>query len=211
VAPARHAFKGTLTVKAPTLMRGRHGCVGLAESLSGFSVAFFTHGEHLGPVVRDVVPHAAFLLSPGRVWSEPGDEGMPRAAFPFVLTNPYDNGTHNGLATFLYDDSCLFQLPYMSGFGGNVVVLLLNGISAFRFADGHHYDVDTMVLAGEVMRPFPCPSGVGEAPPPACQPLTADDLRAELAGNTLYWDLVNLFPLAFDGRLTLFVAADSVL
>ena len=30
---------------------------------------------------------------------------MSRAAFPFVLTNPYDNSTHNGLATFLYDDT----------------------------------------------------------------------------------------------------------
>jgi Beta-lactamase len=104
-APARHAFQGTLTVKALTLLRGRYGCVGLAESLSGFSVAFFTHGEHLVPVVRDVVPLSAFILSPGRVWSEPGDGGMSRAAFPFVLTNPYDNGTHNGLATFLYDDT----------------------------------------------------------------------------------------------------------
>jgi hypothetical protein len=104
-AAARHAFQGTLTVNAPTMMRGRYGCVGLAESLSGFSVDFFTHGEHLVPVVRDVVPLSAFILSPGRVWSEPGDGGMSRAAFPFVLTNPYNNGTHNGLATFLYDDT----------------------------------------------------------------------------------------------------------
>jgi hypothetical protein len=68
-------------------------------------VAFFTHGEHLVPVVRDVAPLSTFILSPGRVWSEPGDAGMSRAAFPFVLTNPYDNGTHNGLATFLYDET----------------------------------------------------------------------------------------------------------
>jgi hypothetical protein len=52
-----------------------------------------------------VVQLAAFILSPGRVWSEPGDGWMSRAAFPFVLTNPYDNATHNGVATFLYDDT----------------------------------------------------------------------------------------------------------
>jgi hypothetical protein len=93
-----------LTVKAATLLRGRHGCVGLAERLSGFS-AFFTHGEHLVPVVRDIVPLSAFILSPDRVWSEPSDGGMSHAAFPFVLTNPYNNGTHNGLGTFLYENT----------------------------------------------------------------------------------------------------------
>ena len=56
--------------------------------------------------------------------------------------------------------------PYAAGWGGNVVVLLPNGISAFRFADGDHYDVNTMVLAGETIRPFPCPADSGEAPPP---------------------------------------------
>jgi hypothetical protein len=54
-------------------------------------------------------------------------------------------------------NGCVFQIPVMAGLGGNVVVLLPNGISAFRFADGGHYDADTMVLAGEAIRPFPCP------------------------------------------------------
>jgi hypothetical protein len=568
-APARHAFKGTLTVKAPTLLRARHGCAGLAELLSGFSVAFFTHGEHLVPVVRGVVPLAPFILSPGRVWSEPGDGGMSRAAFPFVLTNPYNNGTHNGLATFLYDDTrvsalrlqvvqetaawakydgwgqvpltytpgpiadeeavraqfaselqhetpilpwsalpvtvatpalegfdgdtapedvsasgfiidgviylrgcetcagpfpycrhmrhgvfsvtkslgaavallrlaqtygehvfdgkikdyvnvtaphdgwervtfadvlnmatgigdfapqrhpnlpfadenkpkmgrwirartarekldisfsygkyawepgevlrynstqtfvlaaamdsflkrqagptadlwstvvaevfqplgifhapmlhtqeaegkqglphllhglyptiddiaklttllqqggqhqrqqllhaaklaealykttalglpsrqenrfgegryhlsfwfvpyrtatgCFFQIPYMMGFGGNIVLLLPNGISAFRFADGHHYDVDTMVLAGEAVRPFPCATGPVEPPSSARQPLTAEALRTEVAGNTFYASSVTNFPAVFDRQYTLFIASDGVL
>ena len=105
-APARHAFQGTLTVQAPTLLRGRHGCTGLAEHLVGFSVAFFTHGAHLVPVVRDVgATCQPSSSSPGRVWSEPSDGGMSRAAFPFVLVSPYTNETHNGLATFLYDDT----------------------------------------------------------------------------------------------------------
>jgi hypothetical protein len=99
--------------------------------------------------------------------------------------------THNG---------CFFQIPYMSGYGGNLVVLLSNGISAFRFADGHHYDVDTMVLAGEAIRPFPCPAGSGEASPPARQPLTASVLRTELPGHTFYV-----------GPVHFFIAADDVL
>lgn len=109
-------------------------------------------------------------------------------------------------------NGCVFQIPYMAGLGGNLVVLLPNGISAFRLADGHDYHVDTMVLTGEAIRPFPCPAESGEAPPPPPrQPLTAGDLRGELAGNTLYWDPVNIFPEIFGGRLNLFMAADGVL
>jgi len=52
---------------------------------------------------------------------------------------------------------CSFQIPYMGGFMGQLVVLLPNGISAFRFADGDNYDVEPMVRVGEALRPFPCP------------------------------------------------------
>lgn len=106
---------------------------------------------------------------------------------------------------------CFFQIPFMAGYGGNVVVLLPNGISAFRVADGDHYDVDAMVLAGEAIRPFPCPAGSEETPPPPRQPLTASQLRTELAGHTLYADLMQMFPILAGGHLTLFVAADGVL
>jgi hypothetical protein len=100
-APARHALQGTLTVQSPTLFRARYGCTGIAAPLLGCSVAFFTQGEPLVPVVRDLVPYSTIILSPGRVWSEPSDEGLSRASFPFVRTNPSNNAPHNGLATFL--------------------------------------------------------------------------------------------------------------
>jgi Beta-lactamase len=105
VEPARHVFKGILTVPASTMFRARHGCAGLAELLPGFEVAFFTHEEHLVPVARDILQPPGIILSPGRVWSEPGDEGLSRASFPFVLTDPHVNEAHHGLATFLYDNS----------------------------------------------------------------------------------------------------------
>jgi hypothetical protein len=58
-------------------------------------------------------------------------------------------------------------------------------VSAFRFADGDTYDVDSMILAGEMIRPF-CASGPGEGSPrpPQPVPLTASELHAELPGNT---------------------------
>ena len=87
----------------------------------------------------------------------------------------------------------------MMGFGGNIVMLLPNGISAFRFADGHHYDVDSMVLAGEAVRPFPCATGSAPTPSAPRQPLTAEELRAELLGNTLSAAPVTLFPAVLGG------------
>ena len=105
-APALHSFKGVLNIGAWSLSSASHGCAGLTAISPAFSAALFTHGEYLVPVVRDILqPPGTIILSPGKVWSEPGDRGMSRASFPFVLVNQYSNETHNGLASFLYDDT----------------------------------------------------------------------------------------------------------
>lgn len=104
-APARHTLEGTLTVPSFSVSFTLRGCPARPRRLPGFTVGFFTHGEHLVPVVRDIVPGAMLILSPGRVWSEPGDGGMSRASFPFVVVNEINNGAHNGLATFVFDDA----------------------------------------------------------------------------------------------------------
>ena len=71
--------------------------------------AFFTDGEHLVPAVRTIIrppdSRVGLILSPGRVWSEPGDQGLSRASFPFVAVDAFHNGTLNGLATFVFDDT----------------------------------------------------------------------------------------------------------
>lgn len=104
--PAKHTLRGTLTVAASSLSAARDGCAAIPQATPAGSVAFFTYGEYLVPVVRDFVPPArTVLLSPGRVWSEPGDGGMSRASFPFALVNQINNAIHNGIATFLFDDT----------------------------------------------------------------------------------------------------------
>jgi len=109
------------------------------------------------------------------------------------------------------DNGCFFRIPYMAGLGGNLVVLLPNGISAFRLADGDNWALEAMVLAGEAIRHFPCPAGPGEAPRPhQRQPLSASELHAEFPGNTFYGDLVTMFPI-FRGHDTIFVSPDGVL
>jgi hypothetical protein len=104
-APPRHALNGVLTIAASTMTLHSRGCV-VPRPMLPFSAAFFTHGEHLVPAVRTILqPPGIVILSPGRVWSEPGDGGMSRASFPFVVISEVTNETHNGLATFLYDDT----------------------------------------------------------------------------------------------------------
>ncbi len=84
----------------------------------GFSVQFFTHKGHLVPVERNIIHPADgnsrsawnLILSPGKVWYEPADNGMSRASFPFVLVSVYSYETHNGIATFLYDDTRVSNL-----------------------------------------------------------------------------------------------------
>jgi hypothetical protein len=92
------------------------------------------------------------------------------------------------------------HVPYMLGYGGNVVVLLPNGVSAFRFADGHAYDPETMILAGEAIRPL-CASTPAAALPDKSQnaSLSSTELRAELPGNTFGTSNVRVF-IAPDGR-----------
>src|SRR5262245_60425617 len=61
--------------------------------------------------------------------------GVPRYHLSF-WSIPYRTGA-----------GCFFQIPYMSGYGGNTVMLLPNGVSAFRFADAMSYDNESLVLA----------------------------------------------------------------
>lgn len=84
-------------------------------------IAFFTHGKDLVPVSRDVIRYGStdkgrsywdVIVQPGRVWSEPGDGGWSRASFPFALVHSIEGETHNGIATFLYDDRQVSNLRF---------------------------------------------------------------------------------------------------
>ncbi|MCP4429172.1 MAG: serine hydrolase [Chloroflexi bacterium] len=113
-----HEFMGTLTI-LETVMEGIPPESGDGfDMFPGFSTNFFTYEDYLVPVARDIVPSSGegsawrIILSPGKVWSEPGDGGLSRASFPFVLTPALTNGAYNGLATFLYDDAHVSSLRF---------------------------------------------------------------------------------------------------
>jgi len=112
-APALHEFKGILSVGEYEMQDTISEGTPRSESgrfFPGFAVEFFTQGEHLVPANREILPSAGeksrwrMILSPGQVWSETKDDGLSRAALPFVLTSQTSNEVHNGLATFLYDE-----------------------------------------------------------------------------------------------------------
>jgi hypothetical protein len=113
-APALHTLEGTLSVPGFRMQDSLPEEAGLPEGTDyfpGFSVGFFTYQDYLVPAVRDILPAASgrsywdIILSPGKIWSESGDNGMSRGSFPFLLIAEHSNEAHNGIATFLFDDN----------------------------------------------------------------------------------------------------------
>ena len=47
---------------------------------------------------------------------------------------------------------CVVHVPTMSGHGGNLVMMLPNGLVALRFADDNDYDITPMIHATELFR-----------------------------------------------------------
>jgi hypothetical protein len=87
----------------------------------GVTISFFTNKGDLVPFTQDVIRYGSniqgrsywdLIVQPGRVWSQPGDSGWSRAAFPFALVNSLEGETHNGLATFLYRGSRVSNLRF---------------------------------------------------------------------------------------------------
>ncbi|MBV6418367.1 MAG: hypothetical protein CMLOHMNK_03186 [Steroidobacteraceae bacterium] len=115
--PPRHAFNGRLTLSRERLIgamrvwRDDYGTAKTApqvlQHLPEFDFEFVTSGDVLLPVERGAIasehPQWEYVLEPGRVWSEPDDRGLTRAALPFSLAERNANCVHNGLLTFLYD------------------------------------------------------------------------------------------------------------
>ena len=63
------------------------------------------------------------------------------------------------LHPFVAQSGCLVRIPAMSGMGGTYVIIMPNGITAFRFADGRYNDPETWDSSGlrkvaDYIRPF---------------------------------------------------------
>jgi ABC-type dipeptide/oligopeptide/nickel transport system permease component/CubicO group peptidase (beta-lactamase class C family) len=117
-APALHDFSGTLTIAATKISGRRVGATAIRDfgSFPALKVNFFTYEGYLVPTARDLILEGKgswnIVLAPGRIWSEPGDNGYSRASFPFTLVHSKRSQTHNGIATFLFDDKHVSALRF---------------------------------------------------------------------------------------------------
>ena len=123
-AEALHEFSGALKIPElamqtepspiePEIVNGR-----TTRLFPGVTIEFFSDQGYLVPVGRDLIePDNSsnvwmIQFEPGRVWSEPGDQGFSRASFPFMLTGDVEGDAYNGIATFIYDRDSVSQLRY---------------------------------------------------------------------------------------------------
>ena len=77
--------------------------------------------------------------------------GLPTGEF-----NDYGEGAyHMSFWSMPYRSAAgdTVQIPYMSGFGGNRVILNPNGTITFQFADAHVYGFESMVKVAEGLGP----------------------------------------------------------
>ncbi len=123
-APPAHEFQGTLALNnlatsgGYSVLKDTYGYAGTStvQHLPAMSLQFVQNGSHLIPVNRglQITGNASwnYIVSPGRVWSESGDAGKTRAAFPFALVERNANCVHNGTMTFLFDGTTNSQVRY---------------------------------------------------------------------------------------------------
>jgi CubicO group peptidase (beta-lactamase class C family) len=133
------------------------------ESGGAFGIAEMFHG--LYPNVDDMAKLSALIQNDG---AHNGEQLLHREKLREALYKTSQQGLHSwwednqyAQSRYLYGfwstpfgdgDNCLEQLPYMSGYGGNMFVILPNGMSLFRFSDSESYTPSNMVQASNSER-----------------------------------------------------------
>jgi len=84
--------------------------------LPEFDLQFVQDGSYFIPVTQGLVftgnSFWNYIIGPGRIWQEDGDQGYARVSFPFALVERNQNCTHNGVMTFLFDGTKTSQIRY---------------------------------------------------------------------------------------------------
>jgi CubicO group peptidase (beta-lactamase class C family) len=117
-----HVFEGRLELFGEATQGGMEVIQGDSEldpetsHLPEFDYEFVQSGNHLIPTRRGLIitehPVWNYIIEPGRVWKQEGDQGYSRASFPFALIWKGSNATFNGVMTFLFDDTGVSQVWY---------------------------------------------------------------------------------------------------
>jgi len=142
----------------------RHVPMMHTEESSG-DVSLPLMGIGLYPTIDDVTKIATLLQNGGR---HNGVQLLHRAGLDdalFKTNKGLRTGERNSVGQGKYwmsfwslphriSGRCTEQIPYMEGYGGNYVVLMPNGLTAFRFADADNYDVEALVDVAANIRPW---------------------------------------------------------
>ena len=76
----------------------------------------------------------------------------------FSINRPNEFGESRYLHSFWSVAHCTngnhcFQIPYMVGYGGNLTLLIPNGVTVFRYADAYNYDPEPLAALGVALSP----------------------------------------------------------
>jgi hypothetical protein len=120
--PPTHIFEGRLellgenTVGEMLVLRGDPNQEPEVSHLPEFDFGFVQSEGYLVPVQRGLIisdhPYWNYILEPGRVWQESGDQGYSRASVPFALVWKGSNAILNGTMTFLFNDEGISKVWY---------------------------------------------------------------------------------------------------
>ena len=189
LAPAMHSLEPDGSRGVPLLSYGLYLTV---DDVAKLTTLLQNGGRHEGAPLLSAAVLAQALYRTN-----------PPAGLPNAQRNRYGEGRYYlsfWSVPYRTAGGCSFQIPYMAGFGGNIVALLPNGLSAFRFSDAHNYDVDSMILAGESLKPF-CPATPATDAPRVA--LTAAEVAADFSGHTFrYTAFPQRVEFAAGGRLS---------
>ena len=123
---AQHEFSGGLKL-SPVNMEAKpdfkyRDVIGKDPKVfPGVTIHFFSYQGDLVPIERDIITPKMddasksfweIIVQPGKVWSEPDDVDWSRASFPFVLMNSLEGESHNGIATFAYNQNEVTDLRF---------------------------------------------------------------------------------------------------
>jgi hypothetical protein len=121
-AAPSHNFEGRLTLSGEDVagnmmvLQGNPNLEPEMGHLPEFDYQFVRSGDVLVPVQRGLIiadhPIWNYIIEPGRVWKENGDQGYSRASFPFSLVFKGGNSTYNGVMSFLFSEEEVSKVWY---------------------------------------------------------------------------------------------------
>jgi len=118
--PSPHTFEGRLELMGELENGGSAVLSGsLPEAyhhLPEFNFSFVQLDDYLIPIQRGLIitdqSTFDYIIEPGHIWMEEGDEGYSRASLPFALVSKGNNGLFNGTLTFLFDGETVSKVWY---------------------------------------------------------------------------------------------------